>query len=248
MLYDPHRRWAPRGICREEDQHLFFSPGGQPNRKPAKVTQKRWDQAKEICAMCPVLKECARDTLSEEYGVFGGLDEHQRYLIRRRLYKAVDNWPEARRLAWAREIWSLRQADMTWSQILYRTGIPAGAGEKLLKIWTDRLAAQQQDSPKVVDLELPEPEEEAEERLPRFPDRPGRRNCWVRHRGVVADAWYRGETPDGKWVYATTNAGRGQVNKWFMAEDVHLYRPVAAVIRAFAARPDPPREVLDATA
>ncbi|MFJ4622137.1 WhiB family transcriptional regulator [Streptomyces sp. NPDC088812] len=80
-------------------RHLFFSPGGQPNRKPVKSTQQRWDQAKEICAMCPVRTQCARDTLGEEYGVYGGLDEHQRYLIRRKLPRVIGKWPWARRLA-----------------------------------------------------------------------------------------------------------------------------------------------------
>jgi hypothetical protein len=245
-LYDPHRKWAPRGICRWEDRHLFFSAGGQPNRPPAKSTQARWDQAKEICGMCPVSAECRRDTLGEEYGVYGGLDEHQRYLIRRKLRKAIHNWPEGRRLAWAKEIWTLRQAEMLWSQIATRTGIPAGAAEELAQIWAEHLAKVIEGQPlaKVVDLELPEPQAQ---RLPPFPDRPGRRNCWVRHRGIVSDGWYRGETPDGQWVQVTTFAGRGQVNKWFEREDVHFYHPVGAVILNYKARPDG-LEALDATA
>lgn len=238
MLYDPHRKWAPRGICRWEDRHLFFSPGGQANRSPAKITQARWNEAKEICAMCPVIAECARDTLGEEYGVFGGLDEHQRYLIRRRLYKAVDNWPRQRRLAWGKEIHALREAGFTFTQILSRTGIPAGVAEKLLSVWLAYCEEVAKTSAEVVDLQLPEPEETPSVRLPAFPDRPGRRNCWVRHRGIVSDGWYRGETPDGAYIQATTFAGRGQVNKWFAREDVHLYHPVAAVILNYKARPD----------
>jgi WhiB family redox-sensing transcriptional regulator len=238
MLYDPHRKWAPRGICRWEDRHLFFAPGGQANRQPAPSTQRRWDQAKEICAMCPVKPECQRDTLGEEYGVFGGLDEHQRYQLRRRIPKAVDGWPEERRLAWAKEIYSLREIGFTWTQITVRTGLPAGVGERLLALWNERLEQKAKEIPgQIIDLELPEPEE-AEDRLPAFPDRPGRKNCWVRHRGLVSDAWYRGETPDGAYIQATTSVGRGQANKWFAAVDVHLYRPVAAVILNYRARPD----------
>lgn len=246
VLYDPHRKWAPRGICRWEDRNLFFAPGGQPNRSPHKVTLERWNQAKEICAMCPVIKECKRDTLGEEYGVFGGRDEHQRYLIRRKLHKAVWNWPEERRMAWARELYELRQAGMLWSHITTRTGIPAGIAEKLVKLYAEHLAETAQDQPlaEIVDLELPEP---GEERLPPFPDRPGRRNCWVRHRGGISDGYYKGETPDGKWVQVTTFAGRGQVNKWFEREDVQFYHPVGAVILNYRARPDA-LEALDATA
>lgn len=239
VLYDPHRKWAPRGICRWEDRNLFFAPGGQANRSPHPSTQERWNQAKEICAMCPVITECARDTLGEEYGVWGGLDEHQRYLLRRKLYKTVWTWPRERRMAWAREIWELRQAGMLWSQILVRTGIPSGVAEQLAQLWAQYLQekAAQEPVAQVVDLELPEPEE-ARERLPRFPERPGGKDAWVRHRGLISDAWYKGETPDGAYVHVTTFAGRGQVNKWIPAVDVQVYRPVAVVILNYKARPD----------
>jgi hypothetical protein len=246
VLYDPYRRWAPRGICRwEEDRHLFFSAGGQPSRKPSETTQELWNQAKEICAMCPVLKQCARDTLGEEYGVFGGLDEHQRYLIRRRLYQAIWRWPEERRMAWARELWMLRQHGLTYGQILSRTGIPAGAAETLVGIWSRHLAEQAESE--VVDLELPEAAAEDGGKPP-FPGRPGQRHAWVRSGGLVRDAWYRGETPDGVWISVQTWAGRGRsVNKWIPAEDVCLYNPQPAVVMNYYGRPDTP-EAFDATA
>lgn len=46
------------------------------------TVQAAWDEAKKICSFCPVASECRRDTLGEEYGVWGGLDEHERYLVR----------------------------------------------------------------------------------------------------------------------------------------------------------------------
>ncbi|MFJ4622138.1 hypothetical protein [Streptomyces sp. NPDC088812] len=62
-----------------------------------------------------------------------------------------------------------------------RTGIPATAAEQLARVWAEQLDEEKKETVgKVVDLELPEP---ASERLPAFPDRPGWRNCWVRHRG-----------------------------------------------------------------
>ena len=231
VLYDPHRRWGPRGICRWEDRNLFFAPGGQADRKPGPKVQARWDQAKELCAMCPALAECRRDTLGEEFGVFGGLDQHQRYLIRRQMKAAVMRWPEARRMAWAREMYRLRQAGLRWSVIQTQTGIPQGAGELLIALWKEHLEGQA-EATAIVDLELPEPES------PGFPGRPGRRHAWVRHRGLVSDAWYRGETPDGEWINCTTTAGRGQVHKWFRRTDVRIYQPQAVVILNYANRPD----------
>jgi WhiB family redox-sensing transcriptional regulator len=237
VLYDPHRKWAPRAICREEDEKLFFSPGGQPNRKPSAKTQVRWDQAKEICKMCPVLAECARDTLGEEYGVYGGLDQYERFKIRMALRKAVRNWPEERRRAWGKDLYELRQTGMHWGTIYTRTGLPQSAAEWLVNGWTEHLKSLPGTTAEVVDLPLPEPEDEDQSHPP-FPDRAGRRDAWVRHRGVVSDAWYRGETPDGAWINCTTQAGRGQVHKWFPAKDVHLYRPSAVVILNYKARPD----------
>jgi hypothetical protein len=234
VLYDPHRKWAPRGICRWEDRGIFFAEGGQPNRKPSATVQLLWDQAKELCAMCPVKRECARDTLGEEYGVFGGVDQFQRFKIRMALRKAVRTWPEERRRAWGKDLYELRESGMHWSTIHTRTGMPMGAAEWLVKSYVEELKERPKAVAGITDLPLPE----RDERLPLFPDKPGRRDAWVRHRGLISDGWYRGETPDGAWINCTTQAGRGQVHKWVPAEDVRLYRPVAVVILNYKARPD----------
>lgn len=235
VLYDPQRKWGPRAICGPEDAKLFFAQGGVPTTKPGPKVAAKWEAAKGICRMCPVIKECRRDTLGEEYGVWGGLDQYQRVQIRRALPKAIDGWPESQRLRWAKEVYELREAGLLWRTIQTQTGLTQQAGEKLLNIWLKRLEERGTDG-EVVDLPLPE-EETDKGRTP-FPDKPGRRDAWVRHRGGVSDAWYQGETPDGKWVRVTTTAGRGQVHKWIAADDVHLYRPQAVIILNYAGRPD----------
>jgi hypothetical protein len=237
MLYDPARKWAASAICREEDDKLFFaSGGGLPDRKPAAKVQATWDQAKEICAMCPVLKQCQRDTLGEEHGVYGGWDPHERYLIRKKLAKAVNGWPRERRLAWAKEIYRLRAEGALWKDIQTFTGITKGAGELLVRIW-ERHLEERQEAPEVVEIPAPDPAEKKP-----FPDRAGQRDAWVRHvGGSISDAWYRGQTADGAYIHVTTFSGRGQVHKWFLAEDVHLYRPQAVVILNYKARPDDDR-------
>jgi hypothetical protein len=232
MLYDPHRKWGPYGICREEDAQYFFAPGGLPDRKPTEKTQAAWDQAKEICQMCPVLAQCRRDTLGEEYGVYGGLDQYQRFQVRMALRKAVRRWPQERRRAWGRELQTLREMGLKWSGIHSRTGLPQSAAEWLLKEWLAEQPAPQPTAT-VVDLPLPPLREETP-----FPPENGRRDAWVRHRGVVSDGWYRGETADGQWINVTTHAGRGQVHKWFHKDDVRLYRPQAVVVLNYTARPD----------
>jgi hypothetical protein len=232
-LFDPHRRWGPRGICRWEDRGLFFADAGMPNRKPAQKVQALWDQAKEICAMCPVLAECKRDTLGEDYGVFGGLDQFERWKLRRSMSQAVQTWPEEKRLAWGKELHEMREANISLSTIQTQTGLYPSVAMHLIEAWLEHL----EKAPKVAedgitDLPLPEPKGETP-----FPDKPGRRDAWVRHNGVISDAWYRGETPDGEWINVTINAGRGQTHKWIGAQDVKLYRPQAVIILNYVARP-----------
>jgi hypothetical protein len=223
-LFDPERRWGPRGICNwDDDKKLFFADGGQPNRTPSKAAQSRWDQAKEICETCPVLKECRRDTLGEEFGVYGGFDEHQRYLIRKKLPERARKWPAERRLAWGQLFSEMRAGGITFRQISLQTGFSAPLAADLVQEWKEHRAAQAAATPA-----LPVPL--AERAKKDFPDKPGRRHCWVRHRGVVSDAFYKGETPDGAWVFVQTYAGRGNVNKWIKAEDVQLYYPQPVVI------------------
>jgi hypothetical protein len=232
VLFDPHRRWGPRGICRYEDRGLFFAEGGMHNRRPAEAVQALWNQAKEICAMCPVLEECKRDTLGEEYGVYGGLDQFERYKMRRALPQAVKNWPKERQAAWGRELSLMRDAGLTWTIIQTQCGLPPTAAEFLVNTWKAAQPKEKAVKKKVVDLQLP-----SLGRRPDFPEKSGRMHAWVRHRGGISDAWYRGETADGKWIHVTTYSGRGNVNKWFATEDVKLYRPQAVVILNYSSMP-----------
>jgi hypothetical protein len=174
--------------------------------------------------MCPVLAECHRDTLGEEFGVYGGYDEHERWLIRRALPGAAKKWPAAKRLAWGQLFAAMRAGGVTFRQISLQTGFSAPLATTLIEEWEEHQASRSR--PAVAELPVPL----AERRKTAFPATPGRRHAWVRHRGGVSDAYYRGETPDGAWIFAQTWAGRGNVNKWIPAEDVHLYYPQPAVI------------------
>lgn len=83
MIVDLTRRWLPRAKCAGMGTDTFFtdhSPGALT--APGPKLQAAWDKAKKICSECPVWKECARDCLGEQEGVWGGLDPAQRYQIR----------------------------------------------------------------------------------------------------------------------------------------------------------------------
>ena len=71
-------RWQDSGACANQDTAAWFvrseaSRSGQP--------------AKQICAACPVRRDCLAASLvfGERYGVWGGLDRHQRHALSQRL-------------------------------------------------------------------------------------------------------------------------------------------------------------------
>lgn len=235
VLFDPERRWTTQGVCRPEDEPIFFPRSGQLNKTPPKKTQALWDQAKEICAMCPVLAECRRDTLGEEFGVFGGLDEHERYHLRRRLRERARKWPAEVRLGWGAILAQMREDGLMAPQITRRTGIGFMLADDLVQEWE---ASRQEPEQAPVVVSLPEPGHRSD--MP-FPDRPGRCHAWIRHNGMISDAWYKGQTPDGAWIFVQTWAGpRRSVNKWIPARDVRLYQPQQVIIKNYAGRPDAP--------
>ena len=73
--------WQRRAACRDLDSSVFFHPDGERGSK----RQGREDRAKAICAGCPVRAACLDHSLrvEEPYGIWGGLAEDERLLLRR---------------------------------------------------------------------------------------------------------------------------------------------------------------------
>ncbi|MEU9033831.1 WhiB family transcriptional regulator [Streptomyces sp. NPDC048352] len=87
--YGPHRapdtvarptHWDRRAACRHEDPTVFFPEGSEADVIAMTA------MAKEICRTCPVSGRCQIEALErrEPFGVWGGLDEHERAEILRR--------------------------------------------------------------------------------------------------------------------------------------------------------------------
>ena len=76
--------WWTLAACRSADPDLFF-PISQSG--PAAMQIRR---AKAVCAQCAVRPECLRYALAADplQGVWGGLSEEERRLMRRREQKA----------------------------------------------------------------------------------------------------------------------------------------------------------------
>ncbi len=68
--------WQFEGLCRTSSPEVFFHPEGE--RGPAR--RRRDQEAKDVCAQCPVLRQCRDHALQvrEPYGVWGGMTEDER--------------------------------------------------------------------------------------------------------------------------------------------------------------------------
>lgn len=68
--------WKLQGVCRTVDPELWFPDDGSNG-----------NQAKALCRQCPVIEECLQYALDnrEMYGVWGGLGNSERRMLRRRL-------------------------------------------------------------------------------------------------------------------------------------------------------------------
>ena len=68
--------WQCSAACRGLDEAVFFSPDGERGAR----RKQREDQAKQVCARCPVRQTCLRYALAAEepYGVWGGLTAPER--------------------------------------------------------------------------------------------------------------------------------------------------------------------------
>lgn len=72
--YPRRSGWVRSAACREVDPELFFPVGIQG---PA---QRQTEQAKDVCAGCPVRTQCLTWALAtrQDAGVWGGMSEHER--------------------------------------------------------------------------------------------------------------------------------------------------------------------------
>lgn len=70
--------WRDAAACRGHDTELFFAIGS------GDAAQAQNDEAKQVCAACPVLKVCREWALKTDQaaGVFGGLTEAERRALK----------------------------------------------------------------------------------------------------------------------------------------------------------------------
>jgi len=103
--------WQLGARCREVSTTVFFHPWGERGDR----RRQREMVAKEICASCPVIDQCARHALAarEQYGVWGGMGEDERRAMLR------GTGPRGRRAS----------GDLTGAS----TGSPGGSGSDFVR-------------------------------------------------------------------------------------------------------------------
>lgn len=66
--------WHGQGLCIGEDPDIFFPSNGDPGTR-----------AREVCSACPVRQDCLEYAMeADEFGIWGGLDQHERRNLKRR--------------------------------------------------------------------------------------------------------------------------------------------------------------------
>ncbi|WP_354642135.1 WhiB family transcriptional regulator [Kitasatospora camelliae] len=88
--------WHSGAACRSDEAGLFFAP----SKEPTAARLSREEQAKRVCARCPVLLECREHALAqpEPYGVWGGLTAAERRVVLARRRRRDADLREASRL------------------------------------------------------------------------------------------------------------------------------------------------------
>lgn len=209
---------------------MFFNDHGFGSYdKPTPKVQAAWDKAKIFCADCPVVKECARDSLGELDGVWGGLDPAQRKDLRTKHGHSVRSltgdlkveyatlayqltqqlgWPEAGRVI------GLHQGDLRYLVTWYVTMIK----KRLESESADKAAAK-----KAAVIKLPRA---------KFPGKPPKEgDGWVRLGGSVVRGHYLGETEDGSHFLMRVALSKEHSNAWYKAEDVKILKPITRQVR-----------------
>jgi len=72
--------WNGRGLCVGEDPEVFFPPHGDPGT-----------DARETCAACRVRGDCLNyATETDEFGIWGGLDQQERRNLKRKQRRRME--------------------------------------------------------------------------------------------------------------------------------------------------------------
>lgn len=136
-----------RSLSDAELEATFFYPAAEnPAHKPGRLPQAAWDRAKELCIQCPVFLRCREASWGETHGVWGGTDQYERYLYRRRRMREVARMDARQREALAQAVHARHAGfrGMPPHEIARRTGYSLGMVNTLIAEHRDAMEAAAQ--------------------------------------------------------------------------------------------------------
>lgn len=217
----------------EELEKTFWYPGPQTvSEVPSPLSQRRWEDAREVCIECPVFVQCRAENWGQDYGIWGGTDQYERYLYRQRLRKQAAKLDADQREALAKTLAARAGgAEMARAETLARiTGYSVPTVRALITEHRKRVSAQRKvrrdatareavDVPLAAGISWPEAD-------------PPEGDGWLRNEGQIQPGYYLAQSPDGGRVYMKFRPGHMQpVRKWFAADGVSLRTKVVPVVR-----------------
>ena len=230
MIVDLERRWVGRALCTGMPSHVFFIDHSvKALESPTLKIQDKWDAAKKVCGNCPVKALCARDSLGEIEGVWGGLDPAERQRLRTVHSQEVRRMTGPRKDEYAALAYHLhKEQALAYPDVARKVGVSIGTAKHLVHLHTEaRLARAKAEKDTVVPEADIIPMTKAD-----WPGKaPADGDGWVRYCGRVVRGYYLGQTSDGEWYQMKVPLSKEYSTAWFKAEDVKILRRVQRVTR-----------------
>lgn len=251
-----------RGLCRsldpeKLDETFFYRGPHDTSLTPSAAAQRAWGKAKEFCEFCPIRMECRDTHWGEEFGVWGGTDQHERHLYRRKQTAALERMAPEKRAAIAAKI---AAEPGTIQAIVARTGY----SDRMVRALIRQHEKAQPKTGKVYGALSPEETERvrslasrgesiryicaamgrgaalvsralaemqlAEAVAPDWPMASPPGDAWVWHDGLIRHAFYLGESADGAWFFMQIRAGGNATKRWFTAMHVDMRSAVTRAV------------------
>jgi len=233
VIVDLEKRWVEKALCSTKNPELFFTDHGfETLSNPSAKVQRVWDAAKEICAQCPVMRECARDNLGEIDGVWGGLDPAQRIQLRSQHAHNIKKLQGPLKQEYMDLVWELRvERRLPYADVARIVGV----GVNTVMYLHDLEKARREDLEREAEKAQAAISGPAEDNVvslpapPEFPAKPpSEGDAWVRYGRRVVWGYYLGQTDDDQWFYLKIKLLAQEYSVcWIKAEDIKLVKPVA---------------------
>lgn len=238
--------YGDKRLCESLDradlEDTFWYPGpGHMRAIPSKISQKHWERAKETCIECPVFVQCRASHWGETEGVWGGTDQHERFLYRQKLRKQLHTMDDAERQALAADLrHRVGGPDAPRAEALsLETGYSVPAIKVLVqehenRVAVARLARRATASQALEAISGPAP---APAKVPWPTGAPEGGDGWVWRDKRVFEGYYVAESADGRWLrMKLKEQSLRPIIRWFEAGHVDLRSEVIPVVEPFGKR------------